>query len=650
MGQFFYLINLDKRQNKGDFEPFDDCYSILDLLLHEDPKQSWAGDRIIMLGDEIDTRYDVPERWESVRPSLRALCIKALKDDDDDDYSSVDADDPDKEGGSDAEVNEDDEDGSNEDEEDAADGTGKDSNKEIKAAMTEKERGDVEDIGTGHELRNRKHTSGEVGKDTISIKCSIEAHIEAKDAENQKGTENQENKFQVEDSKVLSKSTVPLLRGKEIGNNHVLRNLSNFEYVRGNALAVRKCNLDEQPGEEEKDASRYRSDIQLPHLADVAIMQITWASPRKRTGCPDEWPSRYMVNRGPWAGDRLDVAEADFDRQGHEWKDVSDKVARRLFRLWRTTSSDEDMNGYVRDRSVLSRSTDVENPFPRLPHELVHRIFTFCAEANNTDAATLIRVASWTRAQLTPILYRAVTIPVRYQGHIFKDVFKQNPTLGHHIHQLCIPALEEELAINLPSLNVLFTGEIYEPWWLNRWPTPKYIMFGKKFSDESFRFPSVTHPILRNVTHLLVNCEDLPTLKDLSLFHAKLMPYLTRLAVRYAPSRSIFTGQTRDAVVDDYPQFVAQILECKALEYVMIFYDRAGFQYLDNSWDTIVKINDHRLLARRALREEEYDNIVNGSSMFWENAPNQCKDWREDVHKLLPEVLEPRTEDDCTIA
>ncbi|KAJ3899025.1 hypothetical protein F5879DRAFT_978327 [Lentinula edodes] len=637
MGQFFYLINLDKRQNKGDFEPFYGCYSILDLLLHKDPKQSWAGDRIIVLCDEIDTRYDVPERWESARPSLRTLCIQALKDDDDDDdYDNVGANDEDIEGGSDTEVNE--------DEEDAADGTGKDSDKENKAAMTENAGGDVDDNGTRHELRKQKHTSGEVSKDTISLKSSSEAYIEAKDAENQ------ENNFQVEDSKVLSTFTVPPLRGKEIGNNHVLRNLSNFEYVRGNALAVRKCDLDEQPGEEENDASRDRSDIQLPHLADVAIMQITWASPRKRTGCPDEWPSRYMVNRGPWAGDRLDVAEIDFDREGHDWTDVSDKVARRLFRLWRPNSYDEDMNGYVRDRSVLSRSTDVENPFPRLPHELVHRIFTFCAEANNTDAATLIRVASWTRAQLTPILYRAVTIPVRYQGHIFKDVFEQNPTLGHHIHRLCIPALEEELAINLPNLNVLFTGEIYEPWWLNRWPTPKYIMFGKKFGDESFRFPSVTHPILRNVTHLLVNCDDLPTLKGLSSFHAKLMPYLTRLAVRYAPSRSIFTGQTIDVVVDDYPQFVAQILKCKALDYVMIFYDRAGFQYLDNSWDGIAKINDPRLLARRALREEEYDNIVDGGSMFWDNAVNQCKDWREDVHKLLPEVLEPRTEDDCTIA
>ncbi|KAJ4500163.1 hypothetical protein C8R41DRAFT_530158 [Lentinula lateritia] len=336
MGQFFYLINLDKRQNKGDFEPFNDCYSILDLLLHEDPKQSWAGDRIIVLGDEIDTRYDVPERWESVRPSLRTLCIKALKDDDDDDDDdSVGANDENIEGGSDTEVNE--------DEEDAADVTGKDSDRENKAAMTENAGGDVDDNGTRHELRKQKHTSGEVSKDTISLKSSSEAYIEAKDAEDQ------ENNFQVEDSKVLSRFTVPPLRSKEIGNKHVLRNLSNFEYVRGNALAVRKCDLDEQPDEEEKDASRDRSDIQLPHLADVAIMQITWASPRKRTGCPDEWPSRYMVNRGPWAGDRLDVAEIDFDREGHDWTDVSDKVARRLFRLWRPNSYDEDMNGYVRD-------------------------------------------------------------------------------------------------------------------------------------------------------------------------------------------------------------------------------------------------------------------------------------------------------------
>ncbi len=60
MGQFFQLINLDKRQTTCDnnywsqlsFSGYD---TITDYLLHKDPEYKWAGDRLVYAGDEVSS-------------------------------------------------------------------------------------------------------------------------------------------------------------------------------------------------------------------------------------------------------------------------------------------------------------------------------------------------------------------------------------------------------------------------------------------------------------------------------------------------------------------------------------------------------------------------------------------------------------------
>jgi hypothetical protein len=42
-----------------------------------------------------------------------------------------------------------------------------------------------------------------------------------------------------------------------------------------------------------------------------------------------------LLYRGPWAGDRFDVIKStEFGREGKEWTDVSEDVAKEVFAIW----------------------------------------------------------------------------------------------------------------------------------------------------------------------------------------------------------------------------------------------------------------------------------------------------------------------------
>jgi hypothetical protein len=74
-----------------------------------------------------------------------------------------------------------------------------------------------------------------------------------------------------------------------------------------------------------------------PTLAEVLAQKITWSSdPSSACGYNDPvWPGAFEICRGTWAGDRFDVVDEDFPRDGKPWVDVGEKVIREAFQLYR---------------------------------------------------------------------------------------------------------------------------------------------------------------------------------------------------------------------------------------------------------------------------------------------------------------------------
>lgn len=98
----------------------------------------------------------------------------------------------------------------------------------------------------------------------------------------------------------------------------VLRNLTTHEFVRPSAVALSPDYI-------------HGPFIELMGYGEVILIKTS----RLRFEHTGIQVLTVDVNKGPWAGHRLDIVPAAYIDGGDPWRDISDEIAREIETIWR---------------------------------------------------------------------------------------------------------------------------------------------------------------------------------------------------------------------------------------------------------------------------------------------------------------------------
>jgi len=162
------------------------------------------------------------------------------------------------------------------------------------------------------------------------------------------------------------------------------------------------------------------------------------------------------------------------------------------------------------------------------------------------------------------------------------------------------------------------------------WPTPWEVSVLDEDLLHVFRFVNkwLTHPILRNVTHLHLHAMwHCPATIYLSL------PRLTHLSLVHWDHPHSQARQVDDVFVANARRLLS---EGKSLEMVLLQSDQVltgGPCFIRAVWVELAKIEDERLFARPSLTSPEFGELLRSGRTIWDDAKH-FKNWRDDVAGL----------------
>lgn len=273
-------------------------------------------------------------------------------------------------------------------------------------------------------------------------------------------------------------------------------------------------------------------------------------------------------------------------------------------------------------------SSGIDTPFPSIPLDVVGLIFQLCADEDKDDAITLMQVSKWAHKFVKPVLYRNPIVSKK-QAEFFIDTISTTD-FGRYVRRLYIPSVTEAIIKGCPNLQVLFSKDLtpgrMESLASESWPSPQYIVCQ---AQERKTIPNSIHPLFRQVTHLVVNSADLPTISNLP---PEALPSLRYLAVNYTVP---FGDKDKE-----YIPIISKVLKSLPQLQIMVLVEHYYREWSNNDgsgWKSIAGIEDSRLIARPGFYEWDYEDIMNEgvNKNIWDYAERDFGKWRDPKSEVM---------------